>query len=602
MRHARPFGPSIACRAWTASKCVILSAVVLSACASEIHDTSDEAGDAADPSAGSSSTPGSSAGNGAGATGGAGTPAGGAPDAPSSGGVGSPGGGTGSTPTAGCPEAPADASPSVLRRLSALEYQLTVQDLFQLPSPPDADGIPADTDKDGFKTFAEVQSVSAQHLRAYLQKAKELADALLADTARRTGVIGCDMTAPACLSSFVGRFGALAFRRPLEPAEVDSLTSRAQENGIDQTDQFRFVIESVLTMPSFLYRVEVGDKTDGLSTLTGTELASRLSFALWGRGPSPELLERAAQGELDTTEGLSRLATSMLGDPKARHFFSSFFRQWLSFDVLRAPTTVPMGWSNALLGDMQQETDSLLQEYAWTGKNFLQSLNANHTYASAGLAKFFALPAPSADGKVTFPVDHVRANTGLLTHPALLSAKSDGDKIAIRGNWLRETFLCSHMEIPAALQEEIGEVLVGLSPVEIVEKRNSEAACKGCHSIIDPIGVGFSQYDALGRFDATEDIAKYGVVPGLPDAPDPAFVGIAELSAKLLALPQVSECLAAKLFIYVNGRQAKGADACTLAAASNAFQTDGLKFPSLVKGLVEVPAFRLRRPAAVSAP
>ena len=65
----------------------------------------------------------------------------------------------------------------------------------------------------------------------------------------------------------------------------------------------------------------------------------------------------------------------------------------------------------------------------------------------------------------------------------------------------------------AALQEEIGEVLVGLSPIEIVEKRNSEAACRGCHSIIDPIGVGFSQYDSLGRFDAAHDIFAEALAP-----------------------------------------------------------------------------------------
>lgn len=514
-------------------------------------------------------------------------------------GAGASPGSAGAGPTAACSGAPSDAGASVLRRLSALEYQLTVQDLFQLPSPPDAEGIPVDTAKDGFTTFAEVQTVSPQHLRAYLDKATELADALLADTARRARVLGCEPSAQGCLRSFVTRFGELAYRRALEPEEIDSLVQRAESDALDTTDQFRFVIQALLTSTSFLYRMEVGDKPEGLATLSGVELASRLSFGLWGRAPSAELLEQAERGALDTPEGFSSVVSEMLSDPKAQRFFSAFFRQWLGFDALRAPTTPPAGWSGTLLGDMQAETDGVLQEFAWTGKNFLDALTTNRTKVSPGLAKFFGLPSPAADGTVEFPAGHVRANTGILTHPALISAKGDGDLIARRGNWLRQTFLCKHMEIPAALQEQIGETLVGLSPVQIVEKRNTEAACRGCHALIDPIGIGFSEFDNLGRYDEQADITKYGIAPALPDAAEPEFASVAELAAKLREIPGVSECLAHKLFIYVNGREATEQDACTVQAAAQAFAAGSQQFPALVKGLVEVPAFRMRRaPAA----
>jgi hypothetical protein len=497
-----------------------------------------------------------------------------------------------------CTGNPEDAGASVLRRLSALEYQLTLQDLFQLARPPSAEGIPADTSKDGFKTFAEVQSVSAQHLRAYLDKATELADALLADNARRGKVLGCEPEAAGCLKSFITTFGALAYRRSLEAAEIDSLTMRAESAAIDRTDQFRLAIQVILTTPSFLYRVEAGNPTEGLATLTGAELASRLSFGLWGRAPSTELLAQGSDGALSTPSGLARVADAMLKDPKAELYFSAFFRQWLSFDVLRPPTVPPMGWSDDLLVAMQTETDALLKEYAWSAKSFLDILNANHSFVSKELAAFHALSAPGANGLVEFASDHPRANTGVLTHPSVLSAKGDGDLIAIRGNWLRKTFLCRQMHIPPELQDQIGEALVGLTPVQIVQKRNTEDACRGCHALIDPIGVGFDRFDNLGRYDATVDITKYGVPPGLPDAPVPGFASIAELSSKLRGLPEVSQCLASKLFIYVNGREPAQEDRCALASTSEAFAAGAEQFPALVKGLVTAPAFRVRRAAA----
>src|SRR5690606_12655532 len=358
-------------------------------------------------------------------------------------------------------------------------------------------------------------------------------------------------------------------------------------------------IEAMLTSPSFLYRVEVGNAADGLSTLTGTELAARLSFALWGRAPSAALLDRAEQGALDTPEGLRTVARTMLADPKAQTFIGAFFRQWLGYEKLRAPNVPPAGWDDALLGEMLRETDQVLEEFAWGGRNFLDVLTANYTRTSPALASFYGLPAPGADGRVEFPVGSPRANTGLLTHASLLSAKSDGDSISIRGNWVRRTFLCQHMALPPDFAETIGERLVGLTRVQIVEKRNTEVECKGCHALIDPIGVGFAAFDATGRYDETVDITQYGIAPALPGAPDPnTFSSIAELSEKLRSMPEVSECLASRAFLYGGGREPVAADACTLESATRAFTSSG-NFAALLAGIIEAPEFRLRRaPAA----
>jgi hypothetical protein len=344
-----------------------------------------------------------------------------------------------------------------------------------------------------------------------------------------------------------------------------------------------------------LFRIEVGNAPDALSTLDAYELASRLSFAVWGRGPSAELLDAAAAGALDTPAGLAERAQAMLADPKARTFFNAFFQQWLGYETLVGPPQTPMGWSNALLEDMKAETDQVTGDFAWGGASLLDALTANTTNASPELAEYFDLPTPAADGTVTFGPDHVRSASGLLTHPSLLSAKRDGDLIAIRGNWLRSTFLCEHLGLPENA-DTIGDRLVGLTRVEIVQMRNTEGECAGCHSMIDPIGVGFAAFDATGRFDESVDITEFGVAQALPDAPVPAFATIAELSQKLHEMPQVPACLAARTFLYVHGRSPNGPDGCAIERASRDFVDANYGFPALLRGLIEAPAFRLRRP------
>jgi uncharacterized protein DUF1592/uncharacterized protein DUF1588/uncharacterized protein DUF1595/uncharacterized protein DUF1587/uncharacterized protein DUF1585 len=489
----------------------------------------------------------------------------------------------------------ADVGASLLRRITAAEYQLTLQDLLQLPSAPSLEGLPADTEKDGFRVFSEVQTVSAQHVRGYLAKAQELGSALLSDTPRRAKVLGCEPSAASCLRDFVTRFGRLAYRRTLATGEIDSLVSRAERDAMDESDRFQFVLEVMLTSPAFLYRAELGDKAEGLSSLTPTELASKLSFAIWGRSPSAELLDLAEKGELATERGIQSAVDRLLADPRAESFYSGFFRQWLGFDTLRAPTSAVSGWDDALMPAMQAETDALAKDYAWGGLNFLDALTANRTHVDAKLASFYGLPAPAADGSLDVPASHVRANTGLLTHASLLGAKSDGDLIAIRGNWLRETFLCSKMQVPPSVAEQLGELLVGLTRVQIVKERNTRDECKGCHAIIDPIGVGLAGFDRAGRFDASLDITEFGIAPGLPDAPSPAFASVAELAAKLRAMPQVSACLTSRAFLYINGREPETADQCTVKTAEQGFTAQSNSFPGLVRGLVQDRSFRLRR-------
>jgi hypothetical protein len=513
-------------------------------------------------------------------------------------GAGATGGAAATGGTAGapdCTQAAVDIGSNVLRRLSALEYRLTTQALFQLSAPPDADGIPSDNEHLGFRTYAEYQTMSAENLRGYLQKASSLADALLEDEARRSAVIGCELDSAECLESFVTSFGKLAYRRPLEAAEVGAIVASATANALDTEDRFRFAIESLLGSANFLYRVEVGDTPDGLSTLNPYELASKLSFALWGQAPSAELLDQAAAGALATPEGLRTTAATMLADPRTRVFFEAFFRQWLGYQTLLPPDaeTAPV------FADMQDETDAVVADFAWGAGSILDMLTANYTRVTPALATYYGLPAPAADGLLDFPAGNVRENSGVLTHASLLSAKSDGDLIALRGNWLRKAFLCESLHPPPDLADQIGDLLVGLDRIAIVNARNMMPECVGCHAAIDPIGIGFAQFDRQGIHDPTIDLSAYEITSGLPDAAaDPSFSTIGELAAKLKALPAVPECLTERAFLYVNGRDPAATDACTVQGAAQNFAAQNHGFTTLLASLIDTPSFRLRRAPA----
>lgn len=503
----------------------------------------------------------------------------------------------------GLPAECADASPSVgssvLRRLGRLELQLSLQELLQLDSPPDVALVPEDPKYENFRTLASLQSVSPQHLRAYVDVAEGLARDLLADADRTSRVVGCELDTEGCLADFTARFGRLAYRRALEDAEVTELTTRATEFAESPEDEFAFVIGALFTSPSFIFRTEIGDTPDGPSTLSSAELASKLSFSILGRTPDDALLGRGESGEFDTPEGLAAAARELVDDPRAQQYFDAFFEQWLDFEEPRPPPTPPEGWTEALLSEASAETELLLRDFAWGGEDFLGALTASYTYAGPALASFQSLPGTGASppARIELPREHPRYGTGLLTHAALIAAKGDGDLIAHRGNWLFSTFLCADLALPAGLLDSLGDELEGLTRMQMLEKRKDDTRCSGCHQIIDPIGVGFAQFDSAGRFDESVSLADYPITPVLAGSDPGEFGSIAELATLLAARAEVPSCISERVFLYTQGREPESADACGQGRVTEAFGASQYDFRELLVAMVSAPEFRLRTPA-----
>jgi hypothetical protein len=129
----------------------------------------------------------------------------------------------------------------------------------------------------------------------------------------------------------------------------------------------------------------------------------------------------------------------------------------------------------------------------------------------------------------------------------------------------------------------------------MVALRNRQQPCAGCHAQIDPIGVAFAQFDAIGHHDGSIGVDEFGITPSFAGLQAPEFATLAELASKLGAEPAASACVAQKLFVYTHGREPGAADECTLALTRERFAQSGGRFAALLAALAESPAFGLRR-------
>lgn len=454
-----------------------------------------------------------------------------------------------------------------------------------------------------------------------------------------------------CYSNFLGRFGRLAYRRPVTSIERDEITNFANQHAKDNADKFALTIELFLTSPLFLYRDETGGdwtecsvesgicevndwskiryganghyaytrgKTDlhcshtefgdpirgtpkkcyvspiaGPLELNEYQMASRLSFSLWGRGPDKNLLDQAQSGALNTAEGRRQVIQEMLQDDKSKQHFAEFFTQWLALFRLTTPDDKPQRWYDGAIADMKTETQALLSEHAWQGKNFLDVLTANHTYVNSNLAKYYGFGDVS--GKMEFDEGDPKAHTGILTHGANMFRKTDGDLVSIRGNWLRDTFLCKDIVLPASAQNAIANNFAGFSTLEVIKARNEELNCKGCHAKIDPIGIVLRSFDGTGLFDYGLNLSTYPVAPGFPDMEQAHIRTAKDLAFHLSMMPEVGRCLTKRMFLYTRFKEPSKADNCAIEKAASEFEASNFDLQTLIMSLTGDDNFTYRK-------
>ena len=496
-----------------------------------------------------------------------------------------------------------------IRRLSRSEYDNTVRDLLGEDSTP-GQLFPPDEVAGGFSNNARLLSVSPLLAEKYQEAAERLAASAVAPE-RLGQLVDC---APAqgdeaCARRFVTTFGLRAYRRPLASEEVDRLLSLYALGSSGQGGSFaegiEVVLRAMLQAPTFLYRLESAPAGGG--RLDPYEVASRLSYFLWGTMPDQRLFEAAGRDALGTKEEILAMAQTMLEDPRAHAGISDFFEQWLGtagLQTLEKDAAAYPEWNEGLRAAMREETRAFVADLVLGDARSLGALlSARRGFLRPELAKLYGVSDPAAPDTATVLPEE---RAGILTHAGLLAvhALPDQSSPVHRGKLVRERLLCQDMPPqPPDLMITAPEVDPSKSTRERFAEHASNPACSSCHLLMDPIGFGFEAYDGIGRFRRQEggaDIDTAGELVGTRDA-NGRFEGVAELSARLAKSGEVQDCVATQWYRYAMGRFEGPGDACALRDIRQAFASSEQDLRALLLALIGGETF-LFHPSAKEAP
>jgi hypothetical protein len=530
-------------------------------------------------------------------------------------GVPPPGASTGGerTPTGGSRPAIADppdtaapplaelVEPVGLRRLTRREYNEVVAFLLEDGSRPATLLLPEDP-LTPFDNGAEGQIPSNALVEGTETLAKEASARLLSDAQRRDRVVGCTPEGPTdadCLRRFIQRVGRRALRRSLAEPEVKRLMdfqAFAEESG-DFYQAVDAVLRVLLQHPELLYRFELGEPVPdqpGLARLPGMQLASRISFLLWGTTPDDRLLDLAEKGALETPRGISALADEMMADPRAREMTARFHGMWMTYDPLPHPED--------LARPMEAEVRALLDRTLFERKQPWRELfRSEETYVTPELARHYGLPPPTSGKAGWIPYQGRQGRRGMLSQGAFLSVgASGGDSSVIRrGLAIQRLLLCREIPEPPDLPadpEKEAAIEAAVCKADKLQIHN-EPGCAACHKLIDPAGLGLESFDHLGRHRTHEAehpecaISGQGRLDGIGE-----FRGPAELQQLLVDSGRLEACLTTQLLRFALGRAETTSAAEKLSdAVLERFRGAAFTWPDLLRAIVADPAFRHTR-------
>lgn len=501
-----------------------------------------------------------------------------------------------------------------MRRLTRFEYNNTVRDWLSVTDRP-ADALPGEELGNGFGNDADVLGVSRLLIDGYRTLARDIGLRLAGDTASAIALSGCDPASvgeEACRDQFVSEFGQRAFRRPLEADETAALTevfSTGQELGGDFSSGVRAVVEVTLQLPQFLYRVEVGEVADAglaLGRPGAYEMASRLSYLLWGSAPDQPLLDAAAQGQLLTPEQVLAQAMRMIEDPRSRDVVRFFHRQLYGLGGLpsleRSAEYYP-SFSPGMGKLFQEETETFVDHVVWDGAGDFQTLlTAPFSFLNGELSEFYGVAGVTGEEFVRVDLDPAERG-GILTHASILSLTTPGSRTnpIVRGKWVLEKMLCYKVDDPpVGLVVKEPEPEPGLTRREQFAQHRADPSCAGCHSLLDPVGFGFENYDGVGLWRDVDNglpIDSAGELT-VTDAAG-AFSTPVELAARIARSQDAKNCYVGSWLTYAYGRSESAEDACTRKALQDSFAATNGNIKQLILALTQTDAF-LYRPLPVT--
>ena len=508
---------------------------------------------------------------------------------------------------------PLDVGIGTAIRLNNTQYNNTVHDLLGSSLTP-ASAFPPDETSLGFDTLGGTLLDQPERQQAYLSASSDLINELFARSPTDPtyqGLITCDYTTgAACQKTILTSFATKAWRRPVVDAELAPYTTLAA-GGTTPKDGMIAAMRAVLMSANFLYRLE-HDPDPNATTLeahplNAYELATRLSYFLWASMPDDTLFADAASGKVLDDAGLKAEVERMLNDPThQRALVNTFGAEWLDLGAMEAitpdPTLYPQ-FNENIRAAMVEETERFVLDYLSNGQAIPMMLSADFTYVNTALAAYYGMPAVTGTDYTRVPVTGSNRTGGLLTQGSYLSGVSNPDRTSPtkRGLYVLDRLLCSAPPPPpAGVNLNALDTSNTSQPIRqrLAAHQATGAGCAACHKVMDSIGLGLENFDAVGRYRSSDSFGPIDASGQLPNASGMpvSFDGVNQLAAILAADPRFVPCVVQTMLTFSIGRDFSQ-DTTLRAQLAQAAGGSAANLRGTLETVVMSDAFRNRRAA-----
>jgi hypothetical protein len=491
-----------------------------------------------------------------------------------------------------------DPGPFVIRRLTKSEYGNTLHDLLGVDASIAAE-LPNEVAGEGY-----MNSLSPLQSEQYLSIANAALQKMPTEAQQR--LLGDKNTAVREVARTLAR---RAYRRPPTEAELDVLVrvfDLGRTNKLDRTASLRLMLKAVLVSPQFLFITPAKDAeaSQKIVLLDDYQLAARLSYLLWATMPDAELSELADAGKLHEPAVLKAQTKRLLADPRARALFDGFGAQWLGLSELKDKTFDPAKFPqmtgemrSAMVEEARQFFESIVRE----NRSVVSFVDSDYTFLNGTLATLYGMEK-TITGPQMRQVKLTNPNRGgILGMPGILATTSFPNRTSPvnRGVWVLEQVLGEHVppappNVPT-LEKQDQKKVGNLTLRQRTELHRTNAVCNNCHKILDPIGFGLENFDAIGRWRDEDDtggkIDAAGELPGGKHFSSPKQLKTLIAARK----DDLTRNLAEKLLAYALCRKLGGYDEIVVDRMMKTITKDGYKMQTLITEIVTSYPFTNRR-------
>ncbi|MEM9479120.1 MAG: DUF1592 domain-containing protein [Verrucomicrobiota bacterium] len=486
-----------------------------------------------------------------------------------------------------------------VQRLTIPEYIATVKAAVGVDISKEAhELLPPDLRADGFNNTAYNLGVDLKHVGAYAQLAEIIVGRMDVNEFARRFTNNRKTMEDKPIRQLIRDMGEWILRGRLDESEVfvfRGIVSSVATAGGDFEEAVSYLLEAMLQSPRFIYRIE-NQRGDGTRfPLNGFELASRMSYILWGAPPDEKLYEAAESGTLFDRSTAEQHVERMLKDPRALERAKRFAEEWLDLERLAslAPNRDKFPkWNSALAADMREESLAFFEEVAWNQQRPLSDLlNAQVTFLTPRLAEHYGIEPRNGKDIARYDLASHSGRGGLLTQGSVLTVGGDTASMVSRGLFVLHELLRGEVKDPPPCVDTTPvPTEAGLTQRAIALDRIADNSCGGCHAKFEPLAFGLEKFDGLGTYfekdkhgNALRDDGEI-LFPGTAK-PIP-YKNSAELMNLLAESPRVQETLTWKVAQFALGRPLGPEDAPVLETIHQKADSSGGSYAATISAIV----------------